>query len=110
VSQITHLLIVQLAIATAPFAVWGLVVIAAQIWGARVRGIVPWLHMLSLAVWGIALLIVLIAIFSGYHLWLMPCAGITASSGFILGKVELWVKQRYAPELLAESEGRFQLP
>jgi hypothetical protein len=51
-SHITHLLIIQLAIAMAPFAVWGLVVIAAKIWGARLRGIVPWLRVLSWAVWG----------------------------------------------------------
>jgi hypothetical protein len=90
--------------------VWGLVVIAAQIWGARLWGIVPWLRVLSWALWGVGLLIAFLAIFSGYHLWLMPFAGITASSGFLVGKVWLWVKRRYAPELLAENEGHFQPP
>ena len=98
-SHKAHLLIGLCAIALAPFATWGMVVIAARIWKARLLRILPWLRTLSWGVWGIGVLLFLIAVVQ-QHFWITPFAAITASSSFVFGQVGRWVKRRYAPELL----------
>jgi hypothetical protein len=108
-SHITHLLIIQLAIAMAVRGV-GLGSHSSTNLGSTSVGNCAVVARAELGPLGRWLLIAFLAIFSGYHLWLMPFAGITASSGFLVGKVWLWVKRRYAPELLAENEGHFQPP
>jgi hypothetical protein len=98
-SHKTHLLIGLFAIIAAPFAAWGIVVIAAPLWEARLRRILPWLRILSWGVWGISVPLFLFALVS-QQFWITPLAAVTASSSFVFRQIERWIKRRYARDLL----------
>jgi len=94
-SHKSHLLLILLAIAVSPFAVWGIVVMAARIWGARLLGILPWLRALRWLTWLGGLLLSLTALISEGRRWLTPfaIAAFAASLGSSLA--EAWVQRRF---------------
>lgn len=98
-SHKAHLLLELLVVVVAPFAAWGLVIIAAYSWGARLRSLLPWLRTLSWVVWGIGVVLGLTALVQ-QQFWFLPFAASVGSSSVIFKQIERWVKRRHDPELL----------
>jgi|SRR6185437_3767410 hypothetical protein len=91
-SHKTDLLLILLAIAVMPFAGWGIAVIAARIWGARLRSILPWLSALRWLTYVGALLVPLSSVAGGR---LAPFGFVAFGAFCALVPAEAWIKRRF---------------
>lgn len=96
----TLMLLGVLALATMPFAAWGILAAVARNWKANLRPTLAWLRASRWVIWLIGMPLVLAAVLSHEYFWLFPIGASLISASAGLAPVEGWVRRHYAPELL----------
>jgi hypothetical protein len=92
----------MLAIGSAPFLALGILAVTARIWNPNLRPTLPWLRGLRWTGWLVGALVIF-ATLSGLlrnHRTLFSVGAGLLLASISLAVVEIWVKRRYASELL----------